>query len=161
MTNILFRFPELRRRIVFSVMIIFIFRLLAHIPVPGVDTSALKSYLEGNSILGLFDLFSGGGLQNFSIVTLGLNPYINASIVLQLFTMMIPSLEELSKEGESGREKINMYTRFLTVPFALLHGHHDYSGHPQSGGYQFFERGTAHNSHINSHCRQYVIDVDR
>ncbi|KKS17464.1 MAG: Protein translocase subunit SecY [candidate division WWE3 bacterium GW2011_GWB1_41_6] len=120
MTNILFRFPELRRRIVFSVMIIFIFRLLAHIPVPGVDTSALKSYLEGNSILGLFDLFSGGGLQNFSIVTLGLNPYINASIVLQLFTMMIPSLEELSKEGESGREKINMYTRFLTVPFALL-----------------------------------------
>jgi len=119
MVNI-FKYPELRRRIIFTLFIIVAFRLLAHIPVPGVDNTALKSYLEGNTFLGLFDLFSGGGLQNFSIVTLGLNPYINASIVLQLFTMMVPSLEELQKEGEAGREKINMYTRMLTVPFALL-----------------------------------------
>ncbi|MFA6982274.1 MAG: preprotein translocase subunit SecY, partial [Patescibacteria group bacterium] len=100
--------------------IIAVFRLLAHVPVPGVDTSTLKAYLSGNAILGIFDLFSGGALQNFSIVTLGVGPYINASIIIQLFTIMIPKLEELSKEGEYGREKINMYTKFLTVPLALL-----------------------------------------
>ncbi|OGC50015.1 preprotein translocase subunit SecY [candidate division WWE3 bacterium RBG_16_37_10] len=114
------KIPEIRKRIFLTFCIIFVFRLLAHIPVPGVDSSALKSYLQGSTLFGLFDLFSGGGFQNFSIVTMGLNPYINASIIIQLFTMMVPSLEELSKEGESGREKINMYTRLLTVPIALL-----------------------------------------
>src|SRR3990167_909629 len=114
------KIPEIRRRILFTLGVIFVFRLLAHIPVPGVDSSALKSYLEGSTLFGLFDLFSGGGFQNFSIVTMGLNPYINASIIIQLFTMMVPSLEELSKEGETGREKINMYTRLLSVPIALL-----------------------------------------
>lgn len=119
MPNIL-KFPELRRKILFTLFIIVIFRFLAHIPVPGVNTEAIKSFIESNALLGLFDIFSGGGFQNFSIVTLGLGPYINASIILQLFTLMIPSLEELSKEGEFGREKINTYTRLLTVPLSLL-----------------------------------------
>jgi len=111
---------ELRKKLLFSSFAIIIFRILVHIPVPGVDLQAVRSFLGSNAIFGLFDLFSGGGFQNFSIVTLGLGPYINASIILQLFTKMIPALEELSKEGESGREKINMYTKFLTVPLALV-----------------------------------------
>ena len=128
----IFRLPELRKKIIFSVAIIAIFRLLAHVPAPGVDTSAIKAYLEQSVFFGFFDLFSGGGFQNFSIVTLGLGPYINASIILQLLTMLIPSLEELSKEGEYGREKINMYTKFLTVPMALIQSY----GIKQSGIFQ-------------------------
>jgi preprotein translocase subunit SecY len=116
----IFKSQEVRRKILFTILIIAIFRLIAHIPVPGVDTSAIKTYLQNNVFFGFFDLFSGGGFQNFSIVTLGLGPYINASIIVQLLTMMIPSLEELSKEGESGQEKINSYTKFLTVPMALI-----------------------------------------
>jgi preprotein translocase subunit SecY len=114
---------ELRNKILFSFLAIIIFRILAHIPVPGVDISAVRAFLGSSAIFGLFDLFSGGGFQNFSIVTLGLGPYINASIILQLFTKMIPSLEELSKEGESGREKINMYTKLLTVPLSMIQGY--------------------------------------
>ncbi len=117
--NIL-KHSEIRRKILFSLFIIVIFRLLAHIPVPGVDISAIKYFLQNNAIFGMFDLFSGGGFQNFSLVTLGLGPYINVSIIIQLLTVMIPSLEELSKEGESGREKINLYTRIFSVPMALL-----------------------------------------
>ena len=97
------KLPELRKKLLFTLLVILIFRLLAHIPVPGVDTHAIRSFLDGNAILGIFDFFSGGGFQNFSIVTLGLGPYINASIILQLMTVMIPKLEELSKEGETGR----------------------------------------------------------
>jgi preprotein translocase subunit SecY len=119
MPNIL-KFPELRRRILFTILIIVVFRVLAHVPVPGVNLEAIKSFIDQNVLLGMLNLFSGGGFQNFSVVTLGLNPYINASIIIQLFTMMIPSLEELSKEGESGREKLNMYTKLLTLPLALL-----------------------------------------
>ena len=118
MKNI-FKNSELRKKIFFTLLVLVFFRLLAHIPVPGVDIAAIRAYLQGNVFFGLFDLFSGGAFQNFSIVTLGLNPYINVSIIMQLFTIMIPSLEELSKEGDVGREKINMYNRFLTVPMAL------------------------------------------
>ncbi len=82
--NKIFRYPELRKRIFFSLFVIFVFRLLSHIPVPGVDTAAIRSYLQGNAIFGIFDLFSGGGFQNFSIVTLGLAPYINSSMIMQL-----------------------------------------------------------------------------
>ncbi|MFZ5424704.1 MAG: preprotein translocase subunit SecY [Patescibacteria group bacterium] len=120
MLNKIFRIPELRNRILFTLFIILVFRFLAHIPVPGVDIEAVRSYLSGSQIFGLFDLFSGGGFQNFSIVTLGVGPYINASIAFQLLTLMIPQLEELSKEGEYGREKISQYTRMATVPLALL-----------------------------------------
>lgn len=111
---------ELRNKLLFTTFIIVVFRLLAHIPVPGVDISAIKGYLNSNALLGVFDLFSGGGFQNFSIITLGLSPYINASIIMQLFTTLIPSLEELSKEGEQGREKINQYTRYITIPITLI-----------------------------------------
>ena len=96
------------------------FRLLAHVPTPGVDVAAIRAFLSNNALLGMFDLFSGGGFQNFSIVTLGVGPYINVSIIIQLLTVMIPSLEELQKEGESGREKINSYTRLFSVPMALI-----------------------------------------
>lgn len=119
MKNI-FKFPEIRKKLTFTLIFIIIFRLLAHIPTPGVDVSAIRAFLSGNVFLGLFDLFNGGGFQNFSIVTLGLGPYINVSIIVQLLTVMIPALEEMQKEGESGREKINMYTRLFTVPMALI-----------------------------------------
>lgn len=114
------KLPELRKKLLFALLVIVIFRFLAHIPVPGVNVEALKALISGNALLGIFNAFSGGGFANFSIITLGLGPYINASIILQLFTAMVPSLEELSKEGEQGREKINQYTRYLTIPIALL-----------------------------------------
>lgn len=111
---------ELRRKILITAGIFVVFRLFAHIPLPGVDTAKLASLFAGNQFLGLLDIFSGGTLVNFSVMALGLNPYINASIILQLLTIVFPKLEELSKEGEYGREKINQYTRFLTVPLASL-----------------------------------------
>lgn len=101
-------------------MIFLVFRFLAHIPVAGVNIEQLKALFDQNQFLGFLNIFSGGSLANFSIMALGLNPYINASIVLQLLTMVFPKLEELSKEGESGRRKINQYTRFLSVPFSVL-----------------------------------------
>jgi len=115
-----FRAPDLRRRILYVALIILVFRALAHVPVPGVDPDKLKSFLESNAIFGLLDLFSGGGLANFSIVALGVNPYINASIIMQLMTGVVPSLQALQREGEYGRTKINQYTRYLSVPMALL-----------------------------------------
>ena len=116
----IFKIPDLRKKILFTVFVIFIFRVFAHLPIPGVETDALKSLFSQNQLLGLLDIFSGGTLANFSVMALGLNPYINASIILQLLTMVFPKLEELSKEGEYGRQKINQYTRFLTVPLAVL-----------------------------------------
>jgi len=115
-----FRIPDLRKKIIFTFLIFVVFRLAAHIPVPGVDLDALKMLFSRNQFLGLLDIFSGGTLANFSIIAIGLSPYINASIVLQLLTMVFPKLEELSKEGELGRERINQYTRFLTVPLAIF-----------------------------------------
>ncbi len=115
-----FKSPELRNKILFTLGIFLAFRFLAHIPVAGVNVAALKNLFSGNQFLGLLDIFSGGTLANFSIMALGLNPYINASIILQLLTMVFPKLEELSKEGAQGQRKINQYTRFLTVPLACL-----------------------------------------
>ena len=115
-----FKIPELRRKILITALIIVIYRIAAHIPVGGVDLAALKALFSGNQFLGLLDIFSGGTLMNFSIISLGLNPYINASIIVQLLTMVFPSLEALSKEGEYGRQKINQYTRYLTVPLSIL-----------------------------------------
>ncbi|MFH1841023.1 MAG: preprotein translocase subunit SecY [Candidatus Shapirobacteria bacterium] len=112
--------PEVRKRLVFTAVILAVFRLAAHIPVPGVDLVSLKQIFQSSPLLGLLDVFSGGTLANFSIMALGLNPYINASIILQLATMLVPSLEALSKEGEYGRGKINQYTRLLTVPLAIF-----------------------------------------
>src|SRR5579862_4157909 len=115
-----FKSPEVRKKILFTLAIFFVFRIFAHIPVAGVNVTELKSLFASNQFLGFLDIFSGGTLANFSIMALGLNPYINASIILQLLTMVMPKLEELSKEGESGRRKINQYTRTLTVPLAAM-----------------------------------------
>jgi preprotein translocase subunit SecY len=115
-----FRAPDLRRRILYVGGILLVFRLLAHVPVPGVDRTQLSTFLSDNAIFGLLDLFSGGGLTNFSVVALGVNPYINASIIMQLMTGVVPSLQNLQREGEYGRTKINQYTRYLSVPMALL-----------------------------------------
>jgi len=118
-----FRAPDLRRRILFVAGILFVFRLLAHVPVPGVDRTALATFLDSSPIFGLLDLMSGGGLTTFSVVALGVNPYINASIIMQLMTGVVPSLQALQREGEYGRTKINQYTRYLSVPMALLQGY--------------------------------------
>lgn len=114
--------PDLRRKILFTLGIILIYRILAHIPAAGVDRTALNQLFSSSQILGLLDIFSGGTLANFSLIALGLGPYINASIIMQLLTLVFPKLEELSKEGEYGREIINQYTRLLTVPIAILQG---------------------------------------
>jgi len=97
-----------------------IFRMVAHISMPGIDTNALKLLFANNQLLGMLDIFSGGTLANFSILALGLGPYINASIIFQLLTIVIPKLEELSKEGDWGREKLNQYQRIAAVPLAAF-----------------------------------------
>ena len=119
-----FRSPELRRRIGFVLVTLVIFRFMSYIPVPVPDNAALTTFLKNlfgsSQLLGFADLFSGGGLSNFSIIMMGLGPYINASIIVQLMTKVIPSLEALSKEGEQGRRRINQYTRLLTLPLAII-----------------------------------------
>lgn len=116
-----FKIPELRSKILFTLVILVIFRIFAHIPVPGVDLVRLRSFFAQNQLLALLDIFSGGTLVNFSVMALGLNPYINASIIMQLLTLVYPALEKLQKEeGETGRAKFNQYTRFLTVPLSIL-----------------------------------------
>jgi preprotein translocase subunit SecY len=114
------RAPDIRRRILFVLGILIVFRFLATVPVPGVDRAQLEQFFAGNPLFGLLDLLSGGGLSNFSIVGLGVNPYINASIIMQLMTGVIPALQALQREGEYGRNKINQYTRYLSVPMAIL-----------------------------------------
>ncbi|MEK9176576.1 MAG: preprotein translocase subunit SecY [Patescibacteria group bacterium] len=115
-----FKAPDVRRKILFTGLILIVFRIFAHIPVAGVNITQLKALFAENQFLGLLDIFSGGTLANFSVMALGLNPYINASIIMQLGALVFPKLEALQKEGESGRQKINQYTRFLTVPLAAL-----------------------------------------
>src|SRR4030065_839464 len=112
--------PDLRKKLLFTIFIIVVFRIIAHIPIPGIDVAALRNLFAGSQIFQLLDLFSGGTLFNFSIMTLGLNPYINASIIMQLLTNVIPKVEELQKEGEYGRAKINQYTRYITLPLAFV-----------------------------------------
>ncbi|MEK7166763.1 MAG: preprotein translocase subunit SecY [Patescibacteria group bacterium] len=115
-----FKTPELRNKLLFTLGIFIVFRIFAHVPIPGVDTERLAQLFKSSQFLGLLDIFSGGTLVNFSVMALGLNPYINASIILQLLTMIFPKLEELSKEGEYGRQKINQFTRMLAVPLAMF-----------------------------------------
>lgn len=115
-----FKIEELRKNVIFVLLMLVVFRAVAHIPIPGVNAENLKAFLQGNQILGLLNLFSGGTIQNFSIVMLGVAPYITSSIIFQLLAMVIPRLEEITKEGESGQQRINMYTRIATVPLALL-----------------------------------------
>jgi len=112
--------PQLRKKLTITFVIFFVFRVFAFLPVPTIDLVRLKLLFAQNQFLSLLDIFSGGTLINFSIMALGLNPYINASIVIQLLTVIFPQLESLSKEGEYGRFKINQYTRFLTLPLTIL-----------------------------------------
>lgn len=119
--------PEIRKKILLTCLILLVFRLVAHIPAAGIDRQSLQALFTGSPLLSLLDVFSGGTLANFSIMALGLNPYINASIIMQLLGYVVPSLEELQKEGEYGQEKINQYTRYLTVPLAALQAFGMYS----------------------------------
>ncbi len=112
--------PEVRKKVLFTAIVFAVFRLLAHIPVPAVDVMTLKSYFAQSQFLSLLNVFSGGTLANFSIVAVGINPYITASIFIQLATMVFPALKEIQKDGEAGRERINQYTRFISVPLAVV-----------------------------------------
>ena len=116
----IWRSTTLRKKILFTITVLVIYRLAAHITVPGVNVDALSGIFERNQLLGVFSALTGGSMQSFSIVLMGLSPYINASIIMQLMTVVIPKLEALSKEGMEGRRKINKYTRILTIPLAFL-----------------------------------------
>ncbi len=111
---------ELRKKFLFTALIFAVFRLFAHIPVPGVNVAQLQKLFASNQFLGFLNIFSGGTLSRFSVMAIGINPYITASIILQLATMVFPKLKEISKDGEAGRERINQYTRFLSVPLAVV-----------------------------------------
>jgi preprotein translocase subunit SecY len=115
-----FRLPDLRRRILFTVGMLIIFRFVAHVPIPGVDSAALNQLFEQMPILGMLDLFSGGAMRQFSVAAMGVYPYITASIIMMLLTPVIPRLQALSQEGETGRNRINQITHWLTVPLAAL-----------------------------------------
>jgi preprotein translocase subunit SecY len=119
--NLILRDPILRKRIIFTLGALVIFRLLATIPIPGIDTLQLQRLFNNNQFFGLLNIFSGGGLSNLSIVMLGVGPYITSSIIMQLFTMMSPTLKAMyQEEGEAGRMKFAQYSRMLTVPLALV-----------------------------------------
>ncbi|MGH7904288.1 MAG: preprotein translocase subunit SecY [Candidatus Dormibacteraceae bacterium] len=117
------RLPELRNKLLFTGFLLVIFRLFANISIPGPTQSALKALFNSNALLGLINLFSGGGLSNFSVVGMGLNPYINATIIMQLMTVISERVKEISKEGEQGRRRITRWSRFLTVALAALQGY--------------------------------------
>ena len=119
-----FRAPDIRRKLLFTLGILLIFRALTNVPVPNVNTArARPTCSTDNPLLGILNIFSGGGLAAASIIGLGVNPYINASIIMQLMRGVIPALEELSREGEYGRNRLNQYTRMLTVPLAFAQGY--------------------------------------
>jgi len=118
------KIPELQKRILMSFVLLAVYRIGAHVPTPGIDTTALAAFFDQarGSLLGLFDMFAGGALSNLSVFALGIMPYISASIILQLLTVAIPHLERLSKEGEAGRRKITQYTRYGTVILSIIQG---------------------------------------
>lgn len=120
----LFKIPELKKRVLFTLALLIVYRIGVHVPVPGIDAIALASFFAKakDTILGLFDMFSGGALERLSVFALGIMPYISASIILQLLTVVVPHLERLSKEGEQGRKKITQYTRYGTVVLSIIQG---------------------------------------
>ncbi|MFA5136279.1 MAG: preprotein translocase subunit SecY [Patescibacteria group bacterium] len=118
--QLLLRDPQLKKKTIFTLAVFLFFRVFAFLPVSVIDLDRLKVLFSQNQFLSLLDMFSGGTLINFSVMALGLNPYINASIILQLLSAVIPQLEQLTKEGEYGRFKMNQYTRFLTVPLTIV-----------------------------------------
>jgi preprotein translocase subunit SecY len=131
-----FKLPDVRRKLLFTFGILIIFRLAAHVPVPGVDRQGLIQLFQTNQLLGFLNMLSGGAMRNFSVVAMGVYPYITASIIMQLLVPLMPQLEELSKEGEQGQKKINMYTYYITVPLAMLQafGQAAFLNRPLPGG---------------------------
>src|SRR5690242_9048904 len=132
------RVPELRKRLLFTAMVLALYRFGSWIPAPGVNSDQVKGFFnsQGGTVLGLLNLFSGGALSHFSLFALGIMPYVTASIILQLLTVVIPRLSELQKEGEAGYAKITQYTRYLTVVLAAA----------QATGYAFLFK----NQHVLS-----------
>jgi len=118
-----FHLPDLRRRILFTLGMLVVFRFIAHVPLPGVNADALQQLFERNAMLGMLDMFSGGAMRYFSVAAMGVYPYITASIIMMLLTPVIPRLQALSQEGEAGRNKINLITHWLMVPMAGLAGY--------------------------------------
>src|ERR1700760_2365387 len=120
-TNV-FRVPDLRKRLLFALALLAVYRLGGHIPTPGIDTNKLEEFFQQNqgTVFGFFDLFSGGTFRRLTIFALGIMPYITSSIILQLLTVVVPTLEKLQKEGELGRRKITQWTRYLTVILAVI-----------------------------------------
>jgi preprotein translocase subunit SecY len=118
------KIPELKRRIFMTLALLTVYRVGAHVPTPGINNEALAAFFKAaqGTLLGLFDMFSGGALRQLSVFALGIMPYISASIILQLLTVVIPTLERLSKEGDAGRKKITQYTRYGTVVLSLIQG---------------------------------------
>src|ERR1041385_1245470 len=142
------RVPELRRRLLFTAAVLAVYRLGSWMPAPGVDSQQIQNFFngKGGSLLGLLNLFSGSALSRFSIFALGIMPYVTASIILQLLTVVIPTLEQLQKEGEAGMAKINQYTRYLTVALAAA----------QSTGYAFlFKRSHA----LDANAGRFVLII--
>jgi len=118
-----FSLPDLRRRIIIMVGILVIFRFVAHVPLPGVDLNALQALFERNALLGMLDMFSGGAMRRLSVAAMGVYPYITASIIMMLLVPVIPRLQALSREGESGRNRINLITHWLVIPLASVQGY--------------------------------------
>lgn len=118
------KIPELKRRVIFTLLMLFVYRLGVHIPTPGINSAILKDFFDKyqQTLFGMIDMFTGGAMENFSVFSLGIMPYISASIILQLLTVVIPHLERLSKEGEAGRKKITQYTRYGTIGLSLIQG---------------------------------------
>src|SRR6267143_124344 len=118
----IFRVPDLRKRVLFTLGLLAVYRIGGHIPTPGINGDRLAQFFEQNkgSVLGFVDLFSGGNLRRLTIFALGIMPYITASIILQLMTVVFPYLEKLQKEGELGRRKITQYTRYLTIVLSVI-----------------------------------------
>ncbi len=121
---LIWKTKDLRNKILIVLLLLVLTRVLANVPIPGIDASNIQALFQQSQFLGLLNIFSGGGLTNFSIAMMGVGPYITASIIMQLLTIIVPSLSEMQKEGgEAGRTQINMYTRYLTIPLAILQGY--------------------------------------
>ena len=120
----IFKIPELKKRVLFSLMMLAVYRIGCHIPTPGIDAVALSSFFKAaqGTLLGMFDMFSGGALEKLTVFALGIMPYISSSIIFQLLTVVLPAIEKLSKEGEAGRKKIIQYTRYGTIVLAVVQG---------------------------------------
>ncbi|MFC1833168.1 preprotein translocase subunit SecY [Thermodesulfobacteriota bacterium] len=118
------RIPELKRRVIFTLLMLFVYRVGCHIPTPGINSERVAQFFKDaqNTVFGVIDMFTGGAMENFSVFALGIMPYISASIIIQLLTVVVPHLERLSKEGEAGRKKISQYTRYGTIGLSLIQG---------------------------------------